>query len=281
MPVNIAVTSVPTAEEVNALMDRAEPHLRSLLVTAIFTGMRGGELRALTWENVDFERKVIRVRQAADAWGTIGRPKTAAGEREIPMTSMVVNTLREWKLVCPWQGIVPGVWVSAEKILQIVRLIEANPGTPSFNARGRVWPGISTCAVAKQVGVDARTVNKVRLAMPISSNSRLWLVFPTLTGKVRGPGHLWQDFARLQCEIGMVGATGKAKYSLHKLRHFFASWAIEQGFPQKRLQTILGHASIGITMDVYGHLFPRLEDDQALLEAGQQALRGGLRLQQK
>jgi integrase len=79
----------------------------------------------------------------------------------------------------------------------------------------------------------------------------------------------------------MVGATGKAKYSLHKLRHFFASWAIEQGFPQKRLQTILGHASIGITMDVYGHLFPRLEDDQALLEAGQQALRGGLRLQQK
>jgi hypothetical protein len=34
-------------------------------------------------------------------------------------------------------------------------------------------------------------------------------------------------------------------------------------------------------MDVYGHLFPRLEDDQALLEAGQQALRGGLRLQQK
>jgi hypothetical protein len=197
------------------------------------------------------------------------------------MTSMVVNTLREWKLVCPWQGIVPGVWESAEKILQIVRLIEANPGTPSFNARGRVWPGISTCAVAKQVGVDARTVNKVRLAMPISSNSRLWLVFPTLTGKVRGPGHLWRDFARLQCEIGMVGATGKAKYSLHKLRHFFASWAIEQGFPQKRLQTILGHASIGITMDVYGHLFPRLEDDQALLEAGQQALRGGLRLQQK
>jgi integrase len=273
--------NVPTAEEVNALMDRAEPHLRSLLVTAIFTGMRGGELRALTWENVDFERKVIRVRQAADAWGTIGRPKTAAGEREIPMTSMVVNTLREWKLVCPWQGIVPGVWESAEKILQIVRLIEANPGTPSFNARGRVWPGISTCAVAKQVGVDARTVNKVRLAMPISSNSRLWLVFPTLTGKVRGPGHLWQDFARLQCEIGMVGATGKAKYSLHKLRHFFASWAIEQGFPQKRLQTILGHASIGVTMDVYGHLFPRLEDDQALLEAGQQALRGGLRLQQK
>jgi hypothetical protein len=32
--------------------------------------------------------------------------------------------------------------------------------------------------------------------------------------------------------IGMVGATGKAKYSLHKLRRFFASWAIEQGFAE-------------------------------------------------
>jgi integrase len=32
------------------------------------------------------------------------RTKTAAGEREIPMSPMVVNTLREWRLVCPRRG---------------------------------------------------------------------------------------------------------------------------------------------------------------------------------
>jgi hypothetical protein len=33
--------------------------------------------------------------------GTMGAPKSEAGERAIPMTSMVANTLKEWKLACP------------------------------------------------------------------------------------------------------------------------------------------------------------------------------------
>jgi integrase len=70
-------------------------------VTAIFTGMRSSELRGLTWDSVDFERNVIHVRQRADLWGTIGSPKSAAGNREIPMSPMVVNVLREWRLACP------------------------------------------------------------------------------------------------------------------------------------------------------------------------------------
>jgi integrase len=58
------------------------------------------------------------------------------------------------------------------------------------------------------------------------------------------------------------------------LRHFFASWAIEQGFSPKRLQAMLGHSSIQMTFDVYGHLFPNLEDDHAKLAAGELALVG-------
>jgi hypothetical protein len=34
----------------------------------------------------------------------------------------------------------------------------------------------------------------------------------------------------------------------------------------KRVQTIMGHAGIQITFDIYGHLFPTPEDDQAHME---------------
>ena len=59
----------------------------------------------------------------------------------------------------------------------------------------------------------------------------------------------------------------------HSLRHFFASWAIEQGFTPKRLQALLGHSSIQMTFDTYGHPFPSLEDDHAKFAAGELQIR--------
>ncbi len=73
----------------------------------------------------------------------------------------------------------------------------------------------------------------------------------------------------------------KAKYTgLHKLRHFFASWCINRkedgglALPVKIVQERLGHASIVMTMDRYGHLFPR-GDDTAELAAAERLLLGG------
>jgi len=40
-----------------------------------------------------------------------------------------------------------------------------------------------------------------------------------------------------------------------------ASLFIEQGWPAKKEQSILGHSSIAMTMDGYGHLFESPEDD--------------------
>jgi len=64
----------------------------------------------------------------------------------------------------------------------------------------------------------------------------------------------------------------RPKYGIHALRHFCASWLIEQGFSPKRLQALLGHSSIQMTFDRYGHLFPSLEDDHAKFAAGELAL---------
>jgi integrase len=193
---------IPSKEEIQTILARAEGRWRPLLVTAVFTGMRGSELRGLAWVDVDLEEKVIRVRQRADRWGTMGAPKSAAGDRKIPMSPMVVNALKVWRLACP------------------------------KGARG--------------------------------------LVFPNGNGNVESHANIVnRGFAPLQ-----KAALGEVKYGLHSLRHFFASWAIEQGFSPKRLQALLGHSSIQMTFDTYGHLFPSLEDDHAKFAAGELAVVG-------
>jgi integrase len=83
-----------------------------------------------------------------------------------------------------------------------------------------------------------------------------------------------------QITAGVVTKSGKAKYpGLHSLRHFYASWCINRRvdggleLPLKLVQARLGHASITMTADRYGHLFPR-GDDGAELNAAAQALLG-------
>jgi integrase len=63
----------------------------------------------------------------------------------------------------------------------------------------------------------------------------------------------------------------KAKLSpikLHECRHTFASLMIAAGVNAKALSTYMGHATIGITLDRYGHLMPGNESEAAgLLDA--------------
>jgi integrase len=66
----------------------------------------------------------------------------------------------------------------------------------------------------------------------------------------------------------------RAKYTgLHALRHFYASWCINREadggleLPAKVVQERLGHSSITVTLDTYGHLFPRGDDSAKLAEA--------------
>jgi integrase len=77
-----------------------------------------------------------------------------------------------------------------------------------------------------------------------------------------------------QIAAGVVDAAGKPKYKgLHALRHFYASWCINRKvdggleLPAKIVQERLGHASIMMTMDTYGHLFPSKDDGQELAQA--------------
>jgi integrase len=184
--------------------------LRPLLLTAVFTGLRASELRGLRWDDVDLKKAELHVRQRADRYNAIGKPKSHSGERTVPFGPEVVKTLKEWKLACP--------------------------------------------------------------------KGEHGLVFPTANGRIEHHKNIIRALKPVVVAAGLTNKAGQPKYTgLHALRHFYASWCInpkERGgleLPAKVVQERLGHASIVMTMDRYGHLFPRT-DTGAELAAAERAL---------
>jgi integrase len=101
------------------------------------------------------------------------------------------------------------------------------------------------------------------------------LVFPTSTGAIEHHKNMLRSLQPIMKAAGVV----KKGYGLHSFRHFFASWCINpkdrggRQFTAQVAQALLGHSSIVMTLDVYGHLFPR-GDDRAELAASEKALFG-------
>lgn len=121
----------------------------------------------------------------------------------------------------------------------------------------------------------ANTLKEWKLACPPSA---LDLVFPNGAGKIENLGNIIRrGLIPAQIAGRAVAADGKAKYTgMHALRHFYASWCINRtkdgglGLPPKNVQERLGHASITITLDRYGHLFKG--DDAGELDEAANAL---------
>jgi integrase len=106
------------------------------------------------------------------------------------------------------------------------------------------------------------------------------LVFPNPKGGIIRLGSLIKPLKRAAIAARVVTADGKPKYTgMHALRHFYASWCINRevdggcGLPPKVVQERLGHANIAITLDIYGHLFPR-GDDSGVMDRAEGLLLG-------
>ena len=104
-------------------------------------------------------------------------------------------------------------------------------------------------------------------------------VFPTDRGRAQHHANiLHRGFEPAQIKAGIVGKDGKPKYALHALRHFYASWCINRvtdgglGLPLKLVQARMGHSSITLTANVYGHLFPSGDDGAELKDAEKKLL---------
>jgi integrase len=80
--------------EVDRFLVSVNPFWKPFFTVAFFTGMRAGEMSALKWAHVDFERKLIRVVETR-VLGEEGRPKTNSSYRDIQMLPMVYDALKE------------------------------------------------------------------------------------------------------------------------------------------------------------------------------------------
>jgi len=135
----------------------------------------------------------------------MGAPKSLAGERTVPLPSLVVNALRQHKLASMRSGADDPVFVSKR---------------------------------------DGGPMNHGNL--------------------------LVEGWHAAQIKAGVVDGDGKAKYTgIHSARHFYASWLLNaapegQGMTMQEAQALLGHSSIQMTCDVYGHLFPRADKSERM-----------------
>jgi integrase len=119
--------------------------------------------------------------------------------------------------------------------------------------------------------------------MLVNTLRELWLkngkpkdgvVFPTSKGKVQHHANIaHRGFEPTQIKAGVVDEDGKPKYSIHALRHFYASWCANRpkegglGLTPMMLKERMGHSDVTTTMRLYAHLFPSDDNGTEMIEA--------------
>jgi integrase len=179
---------IASPAEAVALLAALPERDRAIWATAMYAGLRRGELLALRWEDVDLAGGVIHVERSWDAKeGAVG-PKSRAGWRTVPIPAVLRDYLVEHKLR------------SGRHVGLVFGTSYAQPFTPS-NVRKRA--------------------------------NAAWV------------------------------RAGLEPIGLHECRHTFASLMIAAGVNAKALSAYMGHSSVTITLDRYGHLMPGSESEAA------------------
>lgn len=94
-----------SAEQVRKLLLFAkenDSHIYIFLLLALYTGLRKGELLALTWDDVDYDKKLLRVNKSRTGsrkaiTTQITTPKAESSNRKIPLNDTVLEALKAEK----------------------------------------------------------------------------------------------------------------------------------------------------------------------------------------
>ena len=82
-------------------------------------------------------------------------------------------------------------------------------------------------------------------------------MFTDTSGNPIDPDRVTKEFVRL------ARLAGLEPVRLHDLRHTHASLMLQAGVHPKVVSERLGHASVAITMDVYSHVLPGIQEEAA------------------
>jgi integrase len=212
-----------SAGEAARILEHCHADLRDLVFVALRTGMRRGELVALRVRDVLFRRDggvTIQVRLGRKADGSTGEPKSENSVRDITGKDEVAQILRRR--------------VTGRRL--------SDPVFTHRSQRQRRGP-------AKRW---AQSTLGVHWSQAVAAARRCEEHPPAAPKKpVRGPARQW----RLD-EVSTCRCPGVLRQAVrfHDTRHTHASALIAQGWPVKKIQKRLGHATFQITMDIYGHL---------------------------
>jgi integrase len=89
-----------TIEQVESLVAALPAFYRPMISFAAYTGVRLGELRAITWADVDLEARTVRIDKTYYRTRLQSSTKTGL-DRTVPVPRHVAASLREWRTRCP------------------------------------------------------------------------------------------------------------------------------------------------------------------------------------
>lgn len=271
----------PTAVEIVAphvavqVLDALPAEDRALWATALYAGLRYGELRALRWGAVDLAGGTIRVVESWDPREGAIAPKTRTSRRTTP----VPGALRDYLLDHRLRG-----GESAKDAL-----VFAGKGGRPFQAAAvyrradSAWEiDAARRACIERFGAAATKSEEKREQIVAALHDDGYS--PRAIGGALGldPAELRRILGKLPKRAGGKEPRPFQRLRLHQARHTYASFMIAAGVNAKALSSFMGHSSINVTFDLYGHLMPGTEAQAAALldsflgaevEAGEQAAR--------
>lgn len=97
-------TWLKTVDDIRKMLDAAraeDPGVMELYATAVYTGLRAGELLGLRWDDIDMDRRLITVARSYD------KPTKTGAIRHVPILDPLLPVLKAWKDRCPTAVLFP------------------------------------------------------------------------------------------------------------------------------------------------------------------------------
>lgn len=92
--------NILTIAQIECLVTATPASYRPLVTFLAYTGVRLGEMRAITWADVDFDTQMVRIDKTYFR-DQLQRSTKSGHDRDVPLPPHVVASLREWRTGCP------------------------------------------------------------------------------------------------------------------------------------------------------------------------------------